>query len=116
MKLVQTLSLLAATGLATMAGKAAAARNDSDPNTLRLNVTAIGAQDGASTLECWQVDSPFDISTDPGTAGSAVASLGSVANMSYTIIPSNYDGGVHNAPHNQLSAPMSLALPSALLA
>ncbi|TLD13433.1 uncharacterized protein PgNI_02711 [Pyricularia grisea] len=27
---------------------------------MRLNVTAIGAQNGASTIECWEVDSPID--------------------------------------------------------
>ena len=96
MKLLQTLSLLAA---AAMVGVAIA--QDTEPSALRLNVTAIATRDRASTLECWQVDSPFDISTDPGTAGSAVVALGNVANMSYSIIPSNYDGGVHNAPHNQ---------------
>ena len=82
-----------------MAGVATA--QGTEPSPFKLNVTAIGTRDRASTLECWQVDSPFDLSTDPGTAGSAVVALGSVANMSYSIIPSNYDGGVHNAPHNQ---------------
>ncbi|KAI2630909.1 hypothetical protein GGR54DRAFT_176218 [Hypoxylon sp. NC1633] len=69
--------------------------------SLQLNVTAIGARDGASTIECWQLEQPFDISTDPGTSGSAVAMLSSAANMSYTVLPSNYDGGLHNGPHKQ---------------
>jgi hypothetical protein len=68
---------------------------------LNLNVTAIGAQDGHSTLECWQMDTPFNISTQPGTAGTAIATLSNVANLTYTILPSNFDGGVHNAPANQ---------------
>ncbi|KAI1767828.1 hypothetical protein GGR53DRAFT_480841 [Hypoxylon sp. FL1150] len=70
-------------------------------SSLQLNVTAIGARDGSSTLECWQMNTPFDISTQPGTSGSAVATLSSVSNLSYTIIPSNFDGGIHNAPHAQ---------------
>lgn len=73
---------------------------------LNLNVTAIGAQHGSSTLECWQMDEPFKISTEPGTAGSAAATLSNVANMSYSILPSSFDAGVHNAPHNQQVAPL----------
>ncbi|KAB5514965.1 hypothetical protein GE09DRAFT_1046515 [Coniochaeta sp. 2T2.1] len=34
---------------------------------LRLNVTAIGAANGVSTLECWEVDSPFHTSSDSAT-------------------------------------------------
>lgn len=68
---------------------------------LKLNVTAIGAQDGHSTLECWQLDSPFDVSDQPGTAGSAATSLGSAANISYSVLPASFDGGLHNAPYNQ---------------
>ncbi|KAI1378313.1 hypothetical protein F4677DRAFT_390915 [Hypoxylon crocopeplum] len=69
--------------------------------SLQLNVTAISARDGSSTLECWQVDQPFNISTEPGTSGAAVAMLSSVANLSYSILPSNFDGGLHNAPRKQ---------------
>ncbi|KAI8948667.1 hypothetical protein F4801DRAFT_441893 [Xylaria longipes] len=69
--------------------------------SLKLNVTAIGARDGLSTLECWQMDQPFDTSTQPGTSGSAQAQLGNVSTLSYSILPSNFDGGLHNAPQNQ---------------
>jgi hypothetical protein len=68
---------------------------------LNLNVTAIGAQDGRSTIECWQMNTPFNISTQPGTAGTAIVTLSDVANVTYTVLPSNFDGGVHNAPVNQ---------------
>jgi hypothetical protein len=68
---------------------------------LNLNITAIGARDGSSTLECWQLDTPFVESSVPGTAGSANAFLSDAANISYTIIPPNFDGGLHNAPRNQ---------------
>lgn len=69
--------------------------------SLGFNVTAIGASHGRSTLECWQMDSPFDVSHDEGTAGSAVVALGNTANMSYSVIPPHFDGGLHTAPHNQ---------------
>lgn len=36
---------------------------------LQLNVTAVSARDGSSTLECWEVDSPFYMSSDTATAG-----------------------------------------------
>lgn len=68
---------------------------------LNLNVTALGAANGASTLECWQTNASFSISTEAGTAGSASMSLGDVANLSYAVIPAGYDGGLHNAPYNQ---------------
>lgn len=68
---------------------------------LNLNVTAIVADHGYSTLECWQLDAPFDISDEPGTAGSAVTQLGDTSNVSYSVLPPHYDGGVHTAPHNQ---------------
>ncbi|KAI1124041.1 hypothetical protein F5Y10DRAFT_39939 [Nemania abortiva] len=69
--------------------------------SLKLNVTAIGARYGSSTLECWQMDQPFNTSTQPGTSGSAQAPLGNVSSISYSILPSKFDGGIHNAPQNQ---------------
>ncbi|KAG4222901.1 hypothetical protein PC116_g28626 [Phytophthora cactorum] len=45
------------------------------------------------------MDVPFESSSDPGTAGSLVTTLGGVSNVSYSIIPPEYDGGLHNAPH-----------------
>ncbi|CAN8103336.1 unnamed protein product [Discula destructiva] len=68
---------------------------------LSLNMTAIGSQNGASTLECWQMDSPFSISDTPGINGSAVVDLGDVANISYIVTPPGLDGGYHNPPHPQ---------------
>lgn len=68
---------------------------------LRLNVTALGAANGASTLACWQMDTPFSVATAAGIAGSATLRLGSVADLVYTVIPAGFDGGLHNAPYNQ---------------
>ncbi|KAI0392136.1 hypothetical protein F5Y17DRAFT_438006 [Xylariaceae sp. FL0594] len=69
--------------------------------SLHFNVTAIGARNGSSTLECWQMAQSFNTSNTPGTTGTAQTALGSVASLSYTVIPPNFDGGIHNAPHNQ---------------
>ncbi|KAK7987187.1 hypothetical protein PG996_006212 [Apiospora saccharicola] len=67
----------------------------------KLNITAIGASAGKSTLECWQLDAPFAVSDTPGTRGSAAANLGNVTNFGFGVIPANFDGGLHNAPANQ---------------
>ncbi|GAW19600.1 hypothetical protein ANO14919_090880 [Xylariales sp. No.14919] len=69
--------------------------------SLNLNVTAISARDGSSTLECWQMNEPFDTSTQPGISGTAQVSLGAASSLTYSIIPPNFDGGIHNAPENQ---------------
>lgn len=76
--------------------------------SLKLNVTAIGARHGSSTLECWQMDQPFNTSAQPGTVGSALTQLGNVSTLSYTIFPSLFDVGLHNAPANQY-VPLSSA-------
>ncbi|KAH8646702.1 hypothetical protein BX600DRAFT_503595 [Xylariales sp. PMI_506] len=68
---------------------------------LFLNVTAVSARNNASILECWQLEPPFSVSTEPGTVGAAAALLGDVSNMSMIVMPANSDGGLHNAPHNQ---------------
>lgn len=68
---------------------------------LNLNITALGAANNASTLECWQIDTPFAISTQQGTAGSAQLQLGNTSTISYSVLPAQFDAGVHNAPANQ---------------
>lgn len=68
---------------------------------LQLNITALSAANNASTLECWQMETPFTLSTQQGTAGSAQLSLGNTSTMSYTVLPAQFDAGVHNAPANQ---------------
>ncbi|KAL8317561.1 hypothetical protein RB597_001111 [Gaeumannomyces tritici] len=65
--------------------------------TPSLNVTAIGAADGASTIECWQFG-PFVSSSVPGVAGALGLFLGSASNATFTVIPARFDGGLHNAP------------------
>lgn len=69
---------------------------------LKLNVTALSADKRrVSTIECWQMDTPFTVSTDAGIAGSASVSLGNVTNLVYTVLPAGFDGGLHVAPKNQ---------------
>lgn len=68
---------------------------------LQLNITALAAANNASTLECWQMDTPFTISTQQGTAGSAQLQLGNTSTMSYSVLPAQFDAGIHNAPANQ---------------
>ena len=67
----------------------------------KFNLTAISAVDGKSTLECWQLVEPIAVSSSPGTVGTANQQLGNLSNASYTILPSRFDGGLHNAPAAQ---------------
>ncbi|KAJ5935154.1 hypothetical protein N7466_004701 [Penicillium verhagenii] len=71
-----------------------------------LNVTVLGAQNNASTLECWALKPGFTTSSEAGTTGSKSLNLGPLDgkdanNSTYAIIPGKYDGGRHNAPVNQ---------------
>ncbi|KAL1954183.1 hypothetical protein VTO42DRAFT_1539 [Malbranchea cinnamomea] len=57
-----------------------------------------------SILQCWAVVPDFDISDEPGTSGAASVALGHPAgdkNVSYTVIPPQFDGGLHVAPAKQ---------------
>jgi len=63
-----------------------------------LNLTAISAANGVSTLECWQLTNRFAVSSTPGQAGSAALSLGNASTASYTVLPPGFDGGMHRAP------------------
>ncbi|KAL8900632.1 MAG: hypothetical protein Q9207_005603 [Kuettlingeria erythrocarpa] len=72
----------------------------SDPPK-NLFVTAISAQDGASTIECWELAAPFVVSTDAGVTGAAFVQLGQTGSVSYAVIPPKYNGGLHNAPQVQ---------------
>ncbi|KAI1391405.1 uncharacterized protein F4822DRAFT_184795 [Hypoxylon trugodes] len=64
---------------------------------LKLNVTAVSARDGRSTIECWQLDQPF--SWYPN--GAFAASFHSLSSMTYTFVPRGYDTGSVNAPRKQ---------------
>ena len=68
---------------------------------LQLNVTAIGAQNGVSTLECWEVDSPFYASGDPVVAGARTTQHRDLPSFSWSVSPPGQYVGPHNAPYNQ---------------
>jgi len=72
-----------------------------EQTTPTLNLTAIGASHGESTLECWQLDSPFKTSTGAGTSGALGLFLGDLSNATYTVLPGRFDGGLHTAPARQ---------------
>jgi hypothetical protein len=63
-----------------------------------LNVTAITAANNVSIFQCWTLASPFVVSTQPGTLGSAVLQLGETASSSLAVLPAGFEGGIHRAP------------------
>ncbi|KAI4088340.1 MAG: hypothetical protein LQ348_005228 [Seirophora lacunosa] len=66
-----------------------------------LTVTAISAKNGVSTIERWQLESPFSTSSEAGVSGVSFAQLGKAGNASYAVIPPHFNGGLHNAPAMQ---------------
>lgn len=63
-----------------------------------LNITSLGHQDGVTTLECWQLDNPFQTTIQTGVPGTLQLQLGDITNMSYTVVPPRYFPPAHNAP------------------
>ena len=63
-----------------------------------LNITSVSAANGLSTLECWQLSTPFTVSSIPGAIGAATAQLGNVSSASYSVVPGGFHGGIHHAP------------------
>ncbi|KJZ78300.1 hypothetical protein HIM_02338 [Hirsutella minnesotensis 3608] len=72
-----------------------------------FTITAISAANGHSTIECWQLEAPVQFSSVPGTNGASNTFLGPVKSAEYTVIPSHFDGGIHNAPRAQFVAFLS---------
>ncbi|KAL9028551.1 MAG: hypothetical protein Q9196_003102 [Gyalolechia fulgens] len=75
---------------------------ESSPNY--LDITAISAKNGISTIERWRLASPFTTATEAGASGASFASLGPTENASYIVLPPHFDGGPHNAPTVQYVA------------
>lgn len=75
--------------------------NDVENLPKYLNVTAITAKDGTSTIECWRLAAPFVVSTGAGIMGAAFAPLANAGAVSFGIVPAKYNGGFHNAPQVQ---------------
>lgn len=63
-----------------------------------LNLTTTAAANQSSTIECWQLASPFTISEQRGAQGSLTTPLGDLANGTYDIIPAGTNGGAHVPP------------------
>lgn len=82
---------------------------ESSPVPSRLNITTIGAANGKSKVECWQINAPFVQSSQAGTAGAVVAQLCETGATSYLLLPPHFDGGFHNAPVVQYFSPLSLS-------
>ncbi|KAI4201283.1 MAG: hypothetical protein LQ350_003320 [Teloschistes chrysophthalmus] len=74
------------------------------PTRRHLNITAISAKNGVSTIECWVLDAPPVIASEAGIAGAAFTQLGKAGNLSYAVIPPRFDDGFHNAPVAQYVA------------
>jgi len=72
-----------------------------------LNITAIAAENSVSVFQCWQLLPGFSTSSQTGTTGASILQLGTVANMSYTVLPPGFDAGSHNAPTIQWVAFLS---------
>ncbi|KAJ6438362.1 small secreted protein [Purpureocillium lavendulum] len=90
----------------TIAAVAAASASlcHAEPDGARssLNVTALSAADGESTLECWQLDARFQPPpSETGTEGPQSVFLGDVSNGTYSIIPGGLDTGLHHPPAKQ---------------
>lgn len=86
--------------IATITSTSVLAQNTS---TSALNITAISAANGSSTLECWQLDN-FTVSNTPGTVGALSVFFGEASNVSYTVIPPRTDAGLHRAPAAQYAS------------
>ena len=71
---------------------------ETPPVPTHLNITTVAAANGLSTLECWQLSAPFTQSSTPGTSGALNTQLGESGASSFTSIPPQFDGGLHNAP------------------
>ena len=72
--------------------------SETPPAQSHLNITTVAAANGLSTLECWQLSAPFTQSSTPGTSGALNTQLGESGTSSFTTLPPEFDGGLHNAP------------------
>jgi len=68
------------------------------PSYLRATALTTNPSTNTSIFQCWQFASPFNSSSVPGIAGSLALNLDISKELTYTVIPPNFDGGLHNAP------------------
>ena len=69
-------------------------------NTFLTTTAIITDQSNNSALQCWELTTPFSVSTDAGTSGAATLSF-TTSQTVYTIIPPRFNGGTHRAPKAQ---------------
>jgi hypothetical protein len=53
-------------------------------------------------IQCWNLTVPFARSSTPGVSGTQALTIPHTANLTYSILPPRYDGGLHNAPVPQI--------------
>jgi hypothetical protein len=53
-------------------------------------------------IQCWNLTVPFTRSSTPGVSGTQALTIPHTANLTYSILPPRYDGGLHNAPVPQI--------------
>ena len=53
-------------------------------------------------IQCWNLTVPFVRSSTPGVSGTQALLIPHTANLTYSILPPRYDGGLHNAPVPQI--------------
>ena len=80
-----------------------------------LNLSTTSAVNQSSTIECWQLASPFTTSKANGTQGTLTTSLGNLANGTYSIVAAGTNEGAHVAPAVQYWNILASALESVKL-
>ncbi|KAH6633784.1 hypothetical protein C7974DRAFT_178065 [Boeremia exigua] len=71
-------------------------------NATYLTLPALVTIDNRTAIQCWRFTTPFKTSTVPGTIGAQSLTLANATNLSYTILPPRFNGGLHTAPRPQL--------------
>ncbi|KAH8675594.1 hypothetical protein BX600DRAFT_507820 [Xylariales sp. PMI_506] len=63
---------------------------------LQLTAVVSAGDDGRAALECWEMAMPF---FGYPTVGSSISGLANVSNVSYVVLPSGSNEGLHKPPH-----------------
>lgn len=89
----------------SIAGATTAQTTNDTASYLTATAIVTDAATNASALQCWQFTTPLEVPTTPGTAGALNFPFNLSTAAEYTVIPPRFDGGLHNAPQNQLRSP-----------
>ena len=63
-----------------------------------LNVSGTAAVGGISTIQCWQLQHPFEIVQAYAGGPFMTVDLGNLTNATYSILPAGTNLGIHVAP------------------